>query len=190
MPLKGAGGRDLLAQFFFCLFPTTALKIVSWAGKNKSGQMDMTLNDEQKKTVSKWIAEGVKLADIQKRLETEFGLKMTYLDVRLLIDELRLTPKDPERPATPAKELPVAPTPQEPASPLSGEVSVGVDRVARPGALVSGKVTFSDGKSAEWHLDQFGRLGLVPQEAGYRPSPTDLQTFQQELQAQLQGMGM
>ena len=149
----------------------------------------MTLNDEQKKKVSGWIAEGVKLSDIQKRLETEFGLKMTYLDVRLLIDELRLTPKDPEKPAAPPKDLATPDKPPEP-EPATGEVSVSVDRVARPGALISGKVTFSDGKVAEWHLDQFGRLGLVPQEPGYRPSPTDLQTFQQELQAQLQGMGM
>ena len=151
----------------------------------------MTLNDEQKKRVSGWIAEGVKLSEIQKRLETEFGLKLTYLDVRLLIDELRLTPKDAEKPAAPPKDLAaaVAPKAPEPTPAISG-VSVSVDRVARPGALISGKVTFSDGKGAEWHLDQFGRLGLVPQEPGYRPSAPDLQTFQEELQAQLQGLGM
>lgn len=151
----------------------------------------MTLNDEQKKKVSGWIAEGTKLSDIQKRLETEFSLKLTYLDVRLLIDELRLTPKDPERPSTTPKDLavPAAKAP-EPKSAPAGGVSVSVDRVARPGALVSGKVAFSDGKNAEWHLDQFGRLGLVPQEPGYRPSAPDLQTFQEELQAQLQGLGM
>ena len=150
---------------------------------------NMTLNDEQKKKVSGWIAESVKLSEIQKRLETEFGLKMTYLDVRLLIDELRLTPKDAEKPAAAPKDL-AAPAKAPEPKPGLGGVSVSVDRVARPGALISGKVTFSDGKSADWHLDQFGRLGLVPQEPGYRPSPPDLQTFQEELQAQLQGLGM
>jgi hypothetical protein len=149
----------------------------------------MTLNDEQKKKVSGWIADGAKLSDIQKRLETEFGLKLTYLDVRLLIDELRLTPKDADRPAAPPKDLATPPKAPEPKAAMGG-VSVSVDRVARPGALISGKVTFSDGNNAEWHLDQFGRLGLVPQEPGYRPSAPDLQTFQQELQAQLQALGM
>ena len=163
------------------------------------------LSDEQRKTVSKWIAEGAKLSDIQKRLETEFGVRMTYLDVRLLIDELKLTPKDPEPAPTARKELsgiaaPPGKTPPPPgksaaakpaeAAPALGGVSVSVDRVARPGALVSGKVTFSDGKSAEWHLDQLGRLGLVPQEQGYRPSATDLQAFQAELQNELQGLGL
>lgn len=162
----------------------------------------MSLNDEQKKTVSGWIASGMKLSDIQKLLETEFGLRMTYLDVRLLVDELRLTPKDPEPAPAARKESPLA-TPQAqpkgppvkpgaqpgPAAP-AGAVSVSVDRLARPGALISGKVTFSDGKSAEWHLDQFGRLGLVPQEPGYRPTPADLQSFQSQLQTELQGMGL
>ena len=163
------------------------------------------LSDEQRKTVSKWIAEGAKLSDIQKRLETEFGLRMTYLDVRLLIDELKLTPKDPEPTPAPRKELSGVAAPAAKALPPAGKaggakpteaaptvggVSVSVDRVARPGALVSGKVTFSDGKSAEWHLDQLGRLGLVPQEQGYRPSATDLQAFQAELQNELQGLGL
>jgi hypothetical protein len=66
---------------------------------------------------------------------------------------------------------------------------VTVDQIARPGALVSGKVTFSDGNSAEWYLDQMGRLGLSPQQQGYRPSQTDLMTFQTELQNQLAQMG-
>jgi hypothetical protein len=162
----------------------------------------MSLNDEQKKTVSGWIASGMKLSEIQKLLETEFGLRMTYLEVRLLVDELRLTPKDPEPAPAARKESPLAAPQAKPKGPPlkpgaqpeppvpAGGVSVSVDRVARPGALISGKVTFSDGKSAEWHLDQFGRLGLVPQEQGYRPTAADLQTFQNELQAELQGMGL
>ena len=45
-------------------------------------------------------------------------------------------------------------------------------------ALASGKVTFSDGNRAEWYLDQAGRLGLVPQQQGYRPPAADVQQFQ------------
>ena len=59
----------------------------------------------------------------------------------------------------------------------------------RPGALASGKVTFSDAKSADWYLDQTGRLGLVPKEQGYKPSQDDLMDFQMELQNELARLG-
>ncbi|HTD86633.1 MAG TPA: hypothetical protein VK850_08650 [Candidatus Binatia bacterium] len=148
----------------------------------------MNLNDEQKKRVSGWIAEGLKLSDIQKRLETEFGLRLTYLETRLLIDELKLVPKDIE-PPPPPKELVGQGTKEQKEAPAPGGVSVKVDTVTRPGALVSGKVTFSDGNSADWYLDQTGRLGLVPGQQGYRPSPADVQSFQEQLQQELQGLG-
>ena len=56
--------------------------------------------------------------------------------------------------------------------------------------MVSGKVTFSDGKTAEWFLDQTGRLGIVPPEKGYKPSPEDLQAFNIELQNEFQKLGL
>ena len=68
-------------------------------------------------------------------------------------------------------------------------VSVTVDTITRPGAMVSGKVTFSDQKTAEWHLDQHGRLGFAPTEKGYQPAQNDLLSFQNELQMQLAKMG-
>jgi len=64
-----------------------------------------------------------------------------------------------------------------------------VDQVARPGALVSGQVSFTDGNSAEWYLDQFGRLGLAPKQTGYKPSQQDLMAFQTELQSELAKLG-
>ena len=149
----------------------------------------MNLNDEQKKRVSGWIAEGLKLSDIQKRLEKEFGLRLTYLETRLLIDELKLVPKDLEPPPQPPKEIAAqtSKTPKE--APPPGGVSVKVDTVTRPGAVVSGKVTFSDSQTAEWYLDQFGRLGVVAKQQGYKPSQPDLMAFQAELQNQLAKMG-
>jgi hypothetical protein len=71
----------------------------------------------------------------------------------------------------------------------TGQVSVTLDQIARPGTMISGKVTFSDGNTAEWYLDQMGRLGVVPAVKGYKPSQQDVQTFQMELQRQLQKMG-
>lgn len=161
----------------------------------------MTLDDAQRKKVAGWIAEGLKLSEIQNRLASELGVRMTYMDVRLLVDDLKLTPKDVEPPKPPAPVTPPAgAAPQKPgglkvekeAAPESsaGGVSVSVDHLARPGAVVSGKVTFSDGKMAEWYIDQTGRLALAPQQAGYRPPAGDIQQFQAALETELSRMGL
>jgi hypothetical protein len=155
----------------------------------------MNLSEEQRQRVTGWILAGAKLSEVQSRLNQEFGLKLTYMETRFLVDDLKLTPKDPEPPKT---EKAPAPEPTKPAeekkSPaeaaLPGGVSVSVDQIARPGAIVSGKVTFSDGQKAEWYLDQMGRLGVIPGQQGYKPSAADVQEFQMALQEQLQRMGM
>jgi hypothetical protein len=76
-----------------------------------------------------------------------------------------------------------------PAPAPAGTVSVEIDRIVRPGAVVSGSVTFSDGVSAKWALDQTGRLMLDPGNAGYQPTAPDVQAFQRELSKQLQRHG-
>jgi len=164
----------------------------------------MKLDDTQKKLVAQWIEQGAKLAEIQTRIAAEFKLTMTYMDVRFLVDDLKLVPKDPEpvkvpepAPAAPPASVPAAATPVPvhdldpvPLPPAGAtKVSVTVDQIARPGTLVSGKVTFSDGQSAEWSLDQTGRLALAAQQKGYRPSQPDVQAFQQALQSELAKMG-
>jgi len=109
--------------------------------------------------------------------------------VRLLVDDLKLTPKDPTPPPPPpptaAKTADNPPPPNLPA----GKVRITLDQITRAGAMISGKVKFSDDKSADWYLDQMGRLGLAPAEKGYKPSPADLQDFQIALQAELERMG-
>ena len=151
----------------------------------------MNLTEEQRQRVTAWILQGAKLSEIQTRSQAEFGIKLTYLETRLLVDDLKLTPKDPEPPAVP----PPPPEPKKvseekkPPQPAAGGVSVSVDQLARPGAVVSGKVTFRDGQTAEWYLDQTGRLGVVPTKQGYKPSATDVQQFQASLQNELMRMG-
>jgi len=160
----------------------------------------MTLDDTQRKKVAEWIAAGLKLSEIQNRLAAELGVRMTYMDVRFLVDDLKLTPKDTEPPRPPAPVIPPPSTKREqPAgSPLDQKstgvpaatgVSVSVDHLAKPGAVVSGKVTFSDGQTADWYIDQSGRLGLVPQQAGYRPPAAEVQQFQARLESELSRMG-
>lgn len=159
----------------------------------------MNLNEAQTQQVTGWIKEGLKLSEIQSKLASELGIHLTYMEVRFLVDDLKLTPKDqqtlpPEKKVLPTKEkAPEASlghqTTATGGAPHDG-VSVTLDSVTRPGAVVSGSVTFSDGNVAQWYLDQFGRLGLAPQQQGYKPSAADLELFQVELQNELQKAGL
>ncbi|MCA1660355.1 MAG: hypothetical protein LC642_07475 [Verrucomicrobiaceae bacterium] len=156
----------------------------------------MTLTDEQKQQVATWIEQGLRPSDIQSKLESAFALRVTYMEVRFLIDDLKLTLKDPEPPVPhpaeePAAEPAVLHDPETPA-PAAGaaKVSLKIDAITRAGALVSGRVTFSDGKTGEWYLDQMGRLGMVPPDPGYRPPQSDLADFQVALEKELAKLGM
>jgi hypothetical protein len=166
----------------------------------------MSLDETQRKRVAEWIEQGLKLSEIQNRLGSELGVQMTYMEVRFLVDDLKLTPRDVEplkpvqsplvnagpAPAASAKAAGGKPGfagPGASSPPAGGAVSVSVDQLTRPGALVSGKVTFSDGNRADWYLDQTGRLGLMPQQAGYRPPAADVQQFQAALDSELAKLG-
>lgn len=75
--------------------------------------------------------------------------------------------------------------------PVPGNVIVEVDGVTLiPGAIASGRVTFSDGVTGKWIVDQYGRPGFTEvSQPGYRPSPEDGQAFMQELDAALRQKG-
>lgn len=172
----------------------------------------MTLDEEQKKIVQGWLTEGQSLSDIQNLLKSELDIGLTYMEVRFLVDDLGLELKDPEPEPDPNAEdktepAPAAPNPQpaegtadssegsaapddsseKPAG--GGSVSIDVDKITRPGSIVSGHVTFSDGKKAEWMLDQTGRLGLIPEVEGYQATPGDIAEFQASLQEELKKLG-
>ncbi len=73
----------------------------------------------------------------------------------------------------------------------ASNVRLAVDEVTLlPGALASGTVTFSDGVTGKWVVDQYGRPGFTEvSKPGYRPSATDAQAFMQELSLALQKKG-
>src|SRR5271156_1879845 len=159
----------------------------------------MNLTDEQRQRVTAWILEGAKISEVQNRLAAEFGVKLTYMEVRFLVDDLKLTPKDPEPPkvvapptaapaANPAK-LSVEKNPAPEGTLPASAVFVSVDQITKPGAMISGTVKFSDGQIADWYLDQTGRLGVVPKQAGYKPSAADVQDFQLALQQEVAKLG-
>ena len=153
----------------------------------------MQLNDTQKDAVRKWIAEGHGLTEIQKRLNEEFKLSVTFLDLRFLVLDLGLAIKEQTKNTSAgldlAKAAPVSPDAED--SDLEpGGVAVTLDRIVKPGSVVSGTVRFSDGVSASWMLDQLGRLALDAGKPNYRPSPEDVQAFQMELRNLLQSRGI
>jgi hypothetical protein len=159
----------------------------------------MQLTDAQKQSVKQWAAEGLGLSDIQKRIGAEFGVALTYMDVRFLAIDLGLQIKEkrsaPARPIPPPAAEPeqVPLTENEPAGiPEEGgtsSVTIETDRVMKPGSLVSGTVKFSDGVTGAWMLDQYGRLGLTTSKPAYRPSPADVHAFQEELRRVLERQG-
>ena len=152
----------------------------------------MDLSEEHKSIVSQWVAAGDGLADVQRKLKEELGISMTYMDTRFLVDDLNLQLQDAEEEKVEEKnegadESVIAD--KADATAALGGVNVSVDQVVRPGAIISGKVTFSDGMNASWYLDQMGRLGLDADEAGYRPSEDDLVKFQDELRKAVESGG-
>ena len=154
----------------------------------------MQLNNEQLELVKQWIAEGNGLSDIQKRLREELDISMTYMDVRFLVLDLGLALReDQESKPVQNANLETAVSSAEASGPaedaLASGVSVEIDRVLKPGALISGTVRFSDGVSADWALDQMGRIAINARQPGYRPSQEDLQAFQQELSRLIQSRG-
>ncbi len=159
------------------------------------------MTEEQKQQVARWIAEGEKLSGVQRRLDEELGVRLTYMETRLLIDDLQLTPQDAPEATPPIAQSPVTPpsasvADSDAAAPLdrpastTGNVVVNVDQVTRPGALVSGSVLFADGVQALWHLDQTGRLGMQPEQAGYQPTKEGFAEFQSALERELVKLGL
>ena len=151
-----------------------------------------SLTPAQTAQVASWVAAGATLSQVQTRLAAELGITMTFMDVRFLVDDLNLTliekeePKKPEEPAAPDATAPAA----DPAAPAAGgAVTVEVDTIAQPHAMVSGNVTFSDGQKADWYIDHQGRPGLTARLPGYRPTQEDIVEFQTKLDVALRQAG-
>ena len=160
----------------------------------------MDLTNEQRQAVKQWVDAGANLSQVQTRIKAEFGVSLTFLDTRMLVQDLGAQLKDkPE----PKKPVPPPPPPVDDAAGMDdeelpggapeglpgGKVSVSLDRVVRAGAVASGDVTFSDGTHVKWLLDQMGRLALDGASPTYRPPAQDIQEFQLQLRAQLQTRG-
>jgi hypothetical protein len=141
------------------------------------------LTPEQIESLKQLAAKGATMSDLQRHLKEDFGHTLTYMDTRFLILDLGIELIEETKPVEKKEED------EKPAPQATGTVSVTMDTLTLPGALVSGKVTFSDGETAIWMLDQTGRPGLDPDTPGYRPSQEDVMEFQVQLRGLLQKSG-
>ncbi|MGF1531282.1 MAG: hypothetical protein ACFCU4_07965 [Puniceicoccaceae bacterium] len=156
----------------------------------------MNLSPEQTQAVRDCVLAGGNLSEVQKLLVEKFDLRLTFMQVRFLVEDLDLTLVEKEapraqKPGTPTSQSGdssvLEPTPDQVSPPT--RVAVEVDAINTPGTIVSGTVTFSDRQTAKWQLDQMGRLGLIPATSGYQPSPEDVEEFQIQLEAALRQKG-
>lgn len=145
-----------------------------------------------KRFVAQKLQEGVKLSDIQTMLADELQCRMTFLELRLLAAELedvdwsKFDPQEkkaeePAAEAAPAaaEAAPAADSAAEAAPAAAGSTVVELSRLSRPGAMAHGTVTFASGVTAEWLIDEMGRLGL--DKVSGQPTEQDIQEFQVEL---------
>jgi len=167
-----------------------------------------------KRFMAQKLASGeTSLSEIQKEVNAEFKLKLTYMEIRILASELEdidWRKGDPNQPKPAAETKPatapageagegsfpeddgfpaeegaaddaVPPMPGESAAAApGGKAVVELSKLARPGMMLSGTVTFPSGSTAEWYVDQMGRLGLENLK-GEKPNAADIQAFQIEL---------
>ncbi|MBQ6351908.1 MAG: hypothetical protein IJJ28_01405 [Lentisphaeria bacterium] len=154
-----------------------------------------------KRFMAEELQKGESLSDIQKMVNEKFSVHLTYMDIRILASELEtidweaLDPRAQEAKAKRAKEeaekAAAAETPEaaeavaadgaEAAAPATGKTVVELSKLARPGMMLSGTVKFASGSTAEWYIDQMGRLGLENLK-GEKPTPEDVEAFQIELE--------
>lgn len=157
-----------------------------------------SLTDEQVARIREWAEAGDGVPEIQKKLREELDLRVTYLDTRFLLEDLKIelkpTPEPEPEKADEADddgdldELGMDETVDSTAE-GSGGVTLTVDTVLRPGAIISGRADFGGGQTASWWLDQMGRLGLDASDPGFRPTEEQAIAFQKELRKAIQKSG-
>ena len=143
-------------------------------------------NDERKPIVKQLLAEGRSLSEILDYLHKEKNDSITYLELRLLLSEMpdaMLPEKESPKPSTRAPTAPAQPATS------TGGLSISVDQMPAPGAMLSGYARFSSGAKAHWFLDAMGRLGLEPELGSGKPTEADVKEFTAQLRRLLQQAG-
>jgi hypothetical protein len=151
-----------------------------------------TFTEEQIATVQSWADDGDGLSEIQKKLLSEMEVRVTYMELRFLIDDIGVKLKEePQEDTEENKDIedePESDLLSEGELPAGDGVKVTISALQRPGALISGNATFAGGE-AEWWLDQMGQLSMDPKTEGFRPNQQQMMSFQKELQKAVEKKG-
>ena len=164
---------------------------------------------EIKQFIAEKVAQGYSLSQIQDLLNQE-KVKLTFMELRLIASEIETEVFKAQEavPAAEEKADDVSAAdavshdmeeemdnatgmPQDSnagmdegmtdaAPAVRGKTTVTVSPIQRPGFHATGTVSFGSGVTAEWFLDQTGRLGLDNVNGG-KPDQQDVIEFQEEL---------
>ena len=152
-----------------------------------------SLSEEQISQIKTWVEEGDGFSEIQRKLRDDFHVRITYLETRFLLEDLKIELKPVPVPVVeepvedPGTDLEADPAGEPDAE---GYAKVTMDALLRPGAIISGKVDFGGGHTAAWWLDQMGRLGMDASDPTFKPSDAQMLTFQSELRLLIQRNGL
>ena len=148
------------------------------------------MDDNQiKEIVRKELNKGTALGEVQRMLQEEHDVNMTYFDLRMMAAELDVDwdKQEDKKTVTEAASTEgiLDEQPQEGGAATGTQVTV--DKVTRPDALMSGTVKFKSGASGKWFIDHAQQLGLSPDPGSSKPTQDDVIEFQQELQKAVRG---
>jgi len=147
--------------------------------------LSKSFSEEQIKTVQSWADAGDGLSAIQKKLSSEMKVKVTYIELRFLLDDLGIKLKEEED----SRSKKAGESDVMKPGPKGNEAVVTIAAVQRPGTLMSGSVQFAGGKEAEWWIDRSGHPGMSPKDESFRPNQEQMVSFQKELQKALRSRG-
>ena len=138
---------------------------------------------ELKKLIAQLRKEDHSLNEILDMLHKEHDVKLTFLDLRMLVAEIEKS--KPVKKAPPKKEKPKKEEPGEQA--LPGGTRVDIDQIVQPGAQISGSAALPSGSKIRWAVDASGRLNMGLEPGSAQPTQQDMQAFQQTLARKWQG---
>ena len=159
-------------------------------------------NNELKKIISEYLNLVLSLSDILKKLDTDHSYKTTFMELRLFAAELENIKwenlpreksanviKDKKNTSGDVEHIEEDDEEEKEISADKSEWSQGtvveINKLVRPVTALSGSVKFGSGASADWVLDQMGRLMF--EKAKGKPTQEDLREFQMELQKKIGG---
>ena len=138
---------------------------------------------ELRNLVTQLRKEDKSLNEILDVLHKEHDVRITFLDLRMLVAEIEKS--KPVKTEKRLKEKRKREKTEE--GPAAAGTRVEVDQIVQPGTQLSGTVEFQSGARAKWFVDAIGRLSLALEPSSAQPTQRDMVEFQQVLSRKLQG---